>query len=401
VTTCCEANPALTACSASDIKCGPASFKDDLRKDNVVIDHNKTTKCCTNQALCSSMTCAAGKKKIAAAATTYCAGSVCSSIDAATCCETDAAKCLAATPSCPAGQFKDPQKNGVTGATAALCCSNKAKCTTITCGTGQKKKANHATTYCAGLMCGTTADKTACCENDAAKCRGNTCISCVAGTFKDPAKWGATPGNNAQTACCSTLKSCSFAPCLAGQKKKSGYCAGTTCANSDRATCCEDDATKCKGATVDCGTNMYKDKSKNGTSIGCDKKANCCSYQARCSTLACPAGKQLKDNAYDLYCATSTCGGTADIATCCDPDASVCAGATVSCGTGKFKDGSKGAEPVTDAKTKCCTARTKCLPARPVTNSSNTATTSGAPRISTTSAPAIVLALMALVALVQ
>jgi hypothetical protein len=101
-----------------------------------------------------------------------------------------------------------------------------------------------------------------------------------------------------------------------------------------------------------------------------------------------------------LYCATKTCG-SADDSTCCEPDATVCAGATVSCPAGKYKDSAKNSVAVTDVKTKCCTARTKCLPNGPTGNATGTGAVSGAPRISTASASALALALIALLAFAQ
>jgi len=396
IATCCTANPALTACSAFTgtlLKCGPGHYKNALYNHNVVIEHNYTVKCCTNKALCTSLTCGAGKKQITAAATTYCVATTCATVDSATCCETDTTKCLGASVSCAAGQFKDPAKNNAKGTTATTCCSDKAKCSAIACAAGTKKVSNAAGIYCAGGSC-LFADQANCCVNDATKCRGS-CVQCAVGSYKDPLKYGSLSGANAQAACCATLAKCSSITCLAGQKHKSNaastYCATKTCATADRSTCCENDSRKCLGATVTCGSKKYKDSAHNGWLKGCDAVVSCCSSKARCSTLACPAGKQLKDNSYDTYCATKTCG-TADITTCCDPDATVCAGATVSCPAGKYKDSAKGHESVTDVKTACCTARSVCLPQKPYVNA--TGAVAGAPRAAMTSVFAPALALM-------
>jgi hypothetical protein len=143
---------------------------------------------------------------------------------------------------------------------------------------------------------------------------------------------------------------------------------------------------------VSCGSTKYKDATRNGWLQGCEAKASCCSDKARCSTRTCPAGKQLKANAYDLYCATSTCGA-ADDTTCCESDATVCAGATVTCGADKYKDPAKHSESLTDVKTKCCTARTKCLPNPPAANATGAAV-AGSPRVCTISVLALALALV-------
>merc|ERR1711904_151302 len=133
---------------------------------------------------------------------------------------------------------------------------------------------------------------------------------------------------------------CSTLSCPAGYKQKTGthYCATNTCAASESSTCCEPDTTKCLGATVNCPVaTQYKDAAKNGV-VG-TTVALCCTDKAACSTLTCPAGYKQKTGTH--YCATNTCAAS-ESSTCCEPDTTKCAGATVNCPVAtQYKDTAK------------------------------------------------------------
>jgi hypothetical protein len=219
--TCCEIDD--TKCKGVTVSCPTCKYKDTGKNGVSAGKFN----CCTNKGLCKDLTCGAGLKKKANDATTHCASSSCTTTDYAVCCENIAGKCRAATVTCAAGKFKDPAKYGTTGATAALCCSNKAKCSSVTCATGKKQIAAAATTYCAGSSCATSDN---CCENDSTRCQYSG-VSCGVGKYKDTSKNGAVGSTAAQ--CCGTAALCTTLTCPTALKQIAAntttYCAGATC----------------------------------------------------------------------------------------------------------------------------------------------------------------------------
>merc|ERR1719316_2465449 len=162
-----------------------------------------------------------------------------------TCCVDNTALCGGNVVSCPVGKYRDAAKYGTTGTTAALCCSNAAKCSSITCAAGTKKKLAHATTYCASATCGTS-DQSTCCELDDTKCKGVT-VSCPTCKYKDTGKNGVSAG---KFNCCTNKGLCSTLTCGAGLKKKANdattHCASSSCTTTDYAVCRENIAGKCR-----------------------------------------------------------------------------------------------------------------------------------------------------------
>jgi hypothetical protein len=218
------------------------------------------------------------------AATLYCASTV-GGCTNANCCDSDTTKCGGTNVACGANQYKDASKNGVTGTTAALCCTNQAACSTLTCAAGYKQKTG--TLYCATNACSATTDSGTCCEGDTTKC-GGTNVACGANQYKDTAKNGVT-GTTAAL-CCTNQAACSTLTCPAGYKQKTGthHCATNACsATTDSGTCCDADATKCAGiGSVTCtyGTSYYWDTAKAGTAATATNKATtCCTEKAQCS----------------------------------------------------------------------------------------------------------------------
>merc|ERR1719327_2469400 len=108
-----------------------------------------------------------------------------------------------------------------------------------------------------------------------------------------------------------------------------------TCSTSDESTCCEKDATKCRGNTnssASCDATSFADTAKGDTAIASDFQANCCTAKAT-----------------GLTCTTSATNSADTCTSCCEADTTICdawgvgapAGVSVTCPTGKFRDPSK------------------------------------------------------------
>jgi hypothetical protein len=146
--TCCVDNAAK--CKSFSGSCDANHIKDPAKHG---VDGTTKAACCTARAKCTTVTCdAAGTKQIAAHATTYCAGTACTTTCTGTgcthekgslCCETDTTKCKGASVSCGASKYKDSAKWGTAGATVALCCTDRALCSTLPCGAGKKTEDRH------------------------------------------------------------------------------------------------------------------------------------------------------------------------------------------------------------------------------------------------------------------
>jgi len=306
VTGCCQVD--TTKCGASDPSCATGKFWD-MTKSQTARGADATaakTNCCTAQAKCSTMTCPAGYVLDTTKSNNYCKGAACNPILDLGCCKADATKCASKIgQDCGAatGKFQDSTKYGnAIGAdwkATSACCSQSAVCTGYTgCPAGKKLKAAHATTYCSGTACSTssTADQAKCCEADTTKC-GGTVVTCDAGKFKDSSKAGTAKGADAKAACCTAKAKCAVAVCSTGMKLKSNaatlYCAGAACVATtttkagDTSTCCENDTTKCLGATVTCDAGQYKDSAKNGATAGTGAamKTNCCTAKTTCDAF--------------------------------------------------------------------------------------------------------------------
>merc|ERR1712050_197347 len=241
--------------------------------------------------------------------------------DSSTCCEPDTAKCGGiGSVACTYGTsyYWDTAKAGTAATSsnkATVCCTEKAACSGYTCPTG-KRLQNQP------------------CTNTVASCTEATCC-----------EWIPT-------------RTCSDHTCSAGKKAKSNantlYCASTTGGCTDN-TCCDPDTTKCGGNTVTCNANHYQDPTKN--SVTGTTATECCTAQAACSTLTCPAGKKQRTGTH--YCATSACSATTDSSTCCEADTTKCGGNTVTCNANQYQDPTKNSVTGTTA-TECCTAQAAC-----------------------------------------
>merc|ERR1711862_182362 len=111
---------------------------------------------------------------------------------------------------------------------------------------------------------------------------------------------------------------------------------------NDEATCCIDDEQKCRGASVQCNANRFKDSKKDDVLGATDLL--CCTAQAMCSTIKCPAGMKHIAKKATTPCATDTCttsctgvGCTTDVATCCVDDPTLCKRAGVACAANMIK----------------------------------------------------------------
>jgi len=290
-------------------------------------------------------------------------------------CEPDSSQCINTAVTCGSSRFKDTAKNKVVPANpVTACCTNKAKCSTITCAAGDKQKAAAADLLCAMGTCATTgaaSDRTTCCENDSTKCKYST-VACGTVKYKDSTKDGTTAGISGVANCCINKAKCSTYSCpTAGKKQRCNagtlFCAGSSCVKkNDEATCCMDDEQKCRGASVACAASRFKDSAKYGTLGTSD--ASCCTNRALCTTITCPAGQKKITAHASTYCATSTCSTTAgttanpvvdDRLSCCVDVVTECKGASVTCAANKIKDpATYGTVGSTDLA--CCKLRATC-----------------------------------------
>jgi len=395
---CCE-NDATKCSGIGGISCASGKYRDYSKNGAAATASDKNDVCCTAQATCDTHTCGAGMLKKATPANIKCASGTCGSADEATCCTDDATKCKGIGNSfCAIGQYKDPTKAG-NPATATdkytQCCTKTATCPSdFNCPAGKKRK----TTECSAGDSSCNANT--CCEIDKARCyskTGGLIPTCGANRFE------ASPN------CCVAKATCTgYDQCDPGTKPKANpgdlYCSSATCGGSDKTTCCEDDATKCKGiGGVTCASGSYQDPAKNGDAatasdkntvcctahtcgsiggISCasgnyrdhtkdgaaatasDKNTVCCKAKATCDGYACNAagGRKLKANPANLHCGTDTCGA-GDETQCCEDDATKCSGiGGISCASDKYRDSSKNGAAATasDKNTVCCTAKATC-----------------------------------------
>jgi hypothetical protein len=141
-------------------------------------------------------------------------------------------------------------------------------------------------------------------------------------------------------------------------------CGQAPCADADVGTCCTQDTLKCGGNSITCDASKFLDTAKAGHTAGisdANKKTNCCTAKAKCSSASCAAGQKKIANADTTNCAMNTCT-TSD--GCCIADDAKCLGVTVSCEAGKFKDASKNGNTAgstdADKKRNCCTDKATC-----------------------------------------
>merc|ERR1719353_113131 len=200
--------------------------------------------------------------------------------------------------------------------------------------------------------------------------------TCDAVQFLDTAKAGVTAGTSdadKKNNCCTNLATCSGYSCSAGYKLKSNpgnfYCASDTCATGDASTCCELDTTKCGGITgLTCDTGKYWDSAKAGNTAGTtdtEKKTNCCTTKAMCSTYTCAAGYTSITAASTTTCSSDAASCTSSA--CCTADTTKCGGITaLTCDADKYWDPNKAGTSIANAaddaekKDLCCTTKATC-----------------------------------------
>jgi len=305
------------------------------------------------------------------------------------CCETDTEVCggQSTTTCASADEFWDMSKHAkaTTSATKQTdCCTAKATCTAAACGTGWALKATPP--KCSEATCTIASSQSVCC--DPVRCDTAT-VACGADKFLDVQNKGTqslavgAASSVKISTCCSAKAICSSTACLPGSLLKNltglvppaNTCAGATCATTDSANCCVADTTKCAGqASNVCNiAGTFSDPAKKLATIGStNANETCCTAQQTCQASVCVAQYALKakSNIANLKCAGAACvaptsmTSQGDALACCDVDPLKCAGATVACGAGKFKDATKNAATAgtTDAAkiAACCSDKTTC-----------------------------------------
>jgi hypothetical protein len=152
---------------------------------------------------------------------------------------------------------------------------------------------------------------------------------------------------------------------MAGMAKKTNltnlYCSVDSATPTTCTTCCENDATKCRGVVPQtCGANRVHDLEKIGkTATNTSYDTNCCMDKKKCAAdFECPAGQKHKANVTTIMCAASTCGAW----DCCENDATKCKGVGAGCGANRVSDPEKDGQSAngTTYDTNCCMAQKKC-----------------------------------------
>jgi hypothetical protein len=154
-------------------------------------------------------------EKNSAADTTDCGGSAAACALTTTCCKAKTGLCN--SHACAANFFPLPSKLYTTGATDALCCQEKVKCTAVTCSAAKGLKAASGATYCTATFdsagtpytaaqCGEAA--AGCCEVDTTKCASYACSSSDFYNANPGTTLPTTTTTAKDTACCVKRATC-------------------------------------------------------------------------------------------------------------------------------------------------------------------------------------------------
>ena len=184
--------------------------------------------------------------------------------------------------------------------------------------------------------------------------------------YQDSSKAQASTGDTAAKAksnCCTAKATCANVMCAAGTKLNNSaasmMCLGkaSTCV---QAICCQ--AVRCSESKVTCGTAKYQDSTKAANPLGGDAGvSNCCTPVATCASAMCESGSKVVASAAAMQCPSNA--KSCAQATCCAPK--TCSDAKVTCGAGKYKDSTKGAQALggDSGVTNCCTHKATCASA--------------------------------------
>mmetsp|Transcript_34501 Transcript_34501/g.62552 ORF Transcript_34501/g.62552 Transcript_34501/m.62552 type:complete len:1296 (+) Transcript_34501:108-3995(+) len=293
------------------------------------------SRCCTHKETCSLLTCPANMVRKANAATIFCAGRECSaSVDTPTCCE---AKAPCSSVSCGSG-FKLKADGHCAGTTCTVsdkdtCCVETASCSTMSCDfEGFQDHYQKAQRHCTSNLC-TEADKSICCE---AKAKCST-LTCDGGWADKPEKAslycaGTTcdiEHDGDKKICCSQLGRCVDLPCegdgVVGFKEKEAsvkaslYCSSSMCTSADRSQCC-DALASCSHLVCEKGYVDRRNKAMlfcGGTSCAESDMKKCCHKQQLCESLSCPQGQTSIQLAHNTPCNSYDCSLVSDVAKCC------------------------------------------------------------------------------------
>lgn len=234
-------------------------------------------------------------------------------------CSMDPTCCTAPTPpktcqtevvTCDADSYNKKDATATGSDSKAACCIKKATCADATCtGTmveddtkGDALKCDGDAATCASMTCCKVKTGTCFAWNAA----GNTCDAGKSIRLVDHAKTGSD-----KAACCTADVKCSTHTCPSATHELKVNAATSMCAQGtcDDSQCCQCKSTTCCGATITCGTNMYKDNAKNGVSFA-DKAKDCCTAQAQCkdSVLTDVSGAPVLSSFWSLLSVFSMLG---------------------------------------------------------------------------------------------
>merc|ERR1712194_990182 len=251
------------------------------------------------------------------------------------CCEPEA-KCTSNTMQCPDGEVlrEKAELLNCQGATcdqatdATTCCEPVAICFTHGCGSTNVLRANSMTIGCKALKCTTADDEAQCCVS-----KGN-CLSlkCPQGhlhlaTAKDTPCVDELCEATDYTKCCGSKNQCKTMKCPTNYVLRVGShdatCKSWECQEADeddRDTCC-DPVRMCSTHTC---VSEKKIKKTDAAALFCANSqcndAQCCDNKGTCDEEDCPAGYQKKLDASTLLCSDQHCKDS-PIGICCSPEA--------------------------------------------------------------------------------
>lgn len=247
--------------------------------------------CCTNQALCSTLSsCTTSGKEVAAG--DYCGSPTNTDSSGCTntgCCTVTPGSCKSqSTITACTGNTYVPESNyGVTSVTATnfqtQCCTTTPFCSNKQCAAGREQITNAATTYYIDVA------GSNCCTTKAGTCYATFGVACTTATKYLPAANYGTMSTDEATCCveqptCGGTSGYSCNTAISTAKVGTTRCTSGTC---DQTTCCTPTPTTCFGATTGytCPAGYHSIVGYSGAQNAAStvSATNCCLAYAKCS----------------------------------------------------------------------------------------------------------------------
>lgn len=296
-----------------------------------------------------------------------CSKVTCGDDDVQTCCDVQGSCSSLDDGFCPAGTVNRGGSAFCAGAQCdegdkVRCCGGT--CSTFACPEGSHVTKADSTGICAGMNCTADKDLAVCCS-ERATCTGVTCPAETVSRGGSALCQGPTCSPADVDSCCG--QPCTEFHCPAGFSYKAGYlnllCGKTRCDDiTDVLSCCDPNLA-CEAYHCPAGT-MNRGAAASCSTQGCtaEDEATCCVSTCSNENYTCPELHVKKRNAESIACKSRFCGETGDDETCCEMRASC---SLMECGSGSMPQPDRycaGAECTPADKPECCQVIAEAAP---------------------------------------